>query len=187
MRQKIRGIFQISSNVRHPDIFLSITRYPNWLQIKRPILTVQTSVDNPDLTARLLGIKMSDLTWYVIVKNLFGNVLSHVRVVEFQKRGLTYAHFFFFLDNTQNIYLKRHEAIDEIILVKMPSSENPELRDLFLKKEKQNQFGAINPTSVCMKESSCTNRFPKYFNSESLRTYNAYYVTYCGRSPEDGG
>lgn len=71
-----------------------------------------------------LRIKLCAINSYVINEKLFGDVVASVRVVAFQKRGLTYTNFILFLDEQSKNFLRRPEEIYEIILAQLPSSQD---------------------------------------------------------------
>ena len=90
----MHDIIAISNQIGHPDIFLTMTCNPSWLEITRAPPPNQKPQDKPDLFARVFRLKMKDLISLVIEEEVFGTVVAHVRVIEFQKRSLPHAHVF---------------------------------------------------------------------------------------------
>ena len=52
MRQKIHDIIAISNTLGHPDIFVTMTCNPNWLEMQKPSLASQKADGRPDLCDR---------------------------------------------------------------------------------------------------------------------------------------
>ncbi|CDF77533.1 unnamed protein product [Chondrus crispus] len=187
MRQQMHDIIAISNQIGHPDIFLTMTCNPSWPEITRALLPNQTPQDRPDLCARLFRLKMKDLMSLVINEEVFGTVVAHVRVIEFQKRGLPHAHVVFFLDEVSKNDLRTPENGDRIISAEIPSAQDPELQEVVLKHMIHNPCGDHNPTAVCMGERYCRKGFPKSFKHETSQSDSEYYITYRRRAPSVGG
>jgi hypothetical protein len=70
--------------------FITFTTNPRWPAITSELLPGQNASDRPDLVVRVfhryLSLFMKD------VSKFMGPVLYHIRVTEFQKRGLPHAH-----------------------------------------------------------------------------------------------
>lgn len=69
MIQNIHYILEISNNVGHTDIFITITCMLNNREVARSLLPAQKSVDLPDLAARGFRFNMRSVTLYVIDEN----------------------------------------------------------------------------------------------------------------------
>ncbi|CDF38639.1 unnamed protein product [Chondrus crispus] len=187
MRQQMHDIIAISNQIGHPDIFLTMTCNPSWPEITRALLPNQTPQDRPDLCARVFRLKMKDLMSLVINEEVFGTVVAHVRVIEFQKRGLPHAHVVFFLDEVSKNDLRTPENVERIISAEIPSAQDPELQEVVLKHMIHNPCGEHNPTAVCMGERYCRKGFPKSFKHETSQSDSEYYITYRRRAPSAGG
>ncbi|CDF39089.1 ATP dependant DNA helicase [Chondrus crispus] len=187
MRQQMHDIIAISNQIGHPDIFLTMTCNSSWPEITRALLPNQTPQDRPDLCARVFRLKMKDLMSLVINEEVFGTVFAHVRVIEFQKRGLPHAHVVFFLDEVSKNDLRTPENVDRIISAEIPSAQDPELQEVVLKHMIQNPCGEHNPTAVCMGERYCRKGFPKSFKHETSQSDSEYYITYRRRATSAGG
>ena len=62
---------------------------------------------------------------------IFGKIISYIKVIEFQKRGLPHAHVLFTLDKDDKF--KSHDDIDDVIRAEIPDPE-PELYKLVTEK-----------------------------------------------------
>jgi hypothetical protein len=71
-----------------PDLFITMTCNPKWPEVTEALLPGQNEQERPDLLARVFKLKLDELLHDLYKSHVFGHVLSHVHVVEFQKRGL---------------------------------------------------------------------------------------------------
>ncbi|CDF77379.1 unnamed protein product [Chondrus crispus] len=106
----------------------------------------------------------------VINEEVFGTVVAHVRVIEFQKRGLPHAQVVFFLDEVSKNDLRTPENVYRIISAEIPSAQDPELQEVVLKHMIHTPCGEHNPTAVCMGERHCRKGFPKSFKHETSQS-----------------
>ncbi|GBM78782.1 hypothetical protein AVEN_81955-1 [Araneus ventricosus] len=74
------------------DQFVTFTCNPTWVDILNVLVGQQHPEDRPDVVARVFKMKLTELLDGIIKRNLFGHVISYIYVIEFQKRGLPYAH-----------------------------------------------------------------------------------------------
>lgn len=88
-----------STELGIPDIFVAITRNPNWLYIQRELSESQTANSSPYIVSRVFRMNMKQMMTEVIANAIFGTGVAHVRVVEFQKRGLPHANCICFRQN----------------------------------------------------------------------------------------
>lgn len=82
-----------------PHIFLTMTCNPNWPEIKEELHFNQETQNRPDLIVRIFRAKLEELKIELFKKQIFGPIAAYVYVIEFQKRGLPYAHFFYYFKN----------------------------------------------------------------------------------------
>ena len=71
-----------------PDLVITFTCNPTWIEIKEAILPNQSPSDRPDIISRVFRMKLNDIQ----KKQVFGKVIGLIHVIEFQKRGLPHAH-----------------------------------------------------------------------------------------------
>ena len=87
-------------------------------------------------------------------------------MVEFQKRGLSHAHFLIILKT--NAKLTVHESFDEIVCAEIPSRvENESLHLIVTRHMIHGPCSPLNLNNVCMqkKYGICRNGYPKPFCS----------------------
>ena len=82
-----------------PDLFITFTCNPKWEDISSALLLNQKVTDRPDLTIRVFKMKLRELLNDICVKHVLGRPLAHAYTIEFQKRGLPYAHILIILSD----------------------------------------------------------------------------------------
>jgi len=80
-------ILQIIERFGKPDLFITITCNPNWIEIQCNLLPGQTAADRPDLVARVFELKKKEFIKDLYNKKIFGSAVAYVHTIEFQKRG----------------------------------------------------------------------------------------------------
>ena len=124
---------------------------------------------------------------YVIDRKLFGTAVAHVRVIEFQKRGLPHAYVIFFLDERSKNDLRTLANVDRIISAAIPPSTEAELQELVLKHMFHIPRGSRNRNPTCMSERFFKKGFLKDFSCKTSQSENEYYITCKRREPIEGG
>ena len=104
-----------------PDLFVTVTCNPKWPEIVDELLPNQQASDRPDLVARVFKLKLKSITHDLFIKGIFGRVIAHVHVIEFQKRGLPYAYILMIL--ASNDKPKTTEDFDNLVYAEIPDSE----------------------------------------------------------------
>ena len=57
-----------------PDLFLTLTSNPDWLEVRENLYMNQKAVDRPDLIARIFNLKLKELLHDVAIAKIFGSV-----------------------------------------------------------------------------------------------------------------
>ena len=70
-----------------PDLFVTITTNPNWIEIQNELLPHETSNDRPDLITRVFNLNHKALIEDIVNKNILGLCIAHLYAIEWQKRG----------------------------------------------------------------------------------------------------
>ncbi|XP_041449946.1 uncharacterized protein LOC121404477 [Drosophila obscura] len=171
--------------VRHygrPDLFITFTCNPKWIEIIQLLLPGQTSSDRHDITARVYRQKIRSLMNYIVKQHVFGNTRCWMYSIEWQKRGLPHAHILIWL-----VERIRPDQIDDIICAEIPAPEtDPDLHDLVVTNMIHGPCGTINRQSPCMVDGKCSKRYPRKLTAETI-TGNDGYPLYLRRSPDDNG
>ena len=82
-----------------PDLFITMTCNALWPEVKTELLAGQTGQNRLDLVSRVFKLKFNALLNELTKDKAFGNVVAFIYVIEFQKRGLPYAHILLILDS----------------------------------------------------------------------------------------
>ena len=101
-----------------PDYFITMTCNPNWPEIKAGLMEGQNAQDRPDLVARVFRLKKDQLMHDLITGRVLGQVVAHMHVIEFQKRGLPHAHILIILANEDRTLT--NELVDSIVVAELP-------------------------------------------------------------------
>ena len=152
-----------------PDLFVTFTCNPSWVEITRELMDGQTAADRPDLVARVFKIKLSE--FMKDIKTIFGQVLAYVRVTEFQKRGLPHAHILIIISHDAKP--RTVQDVDKIVSAEIP--DQPYLRELVEKHMSHGPCGIAFPNAPCMNEKGeCSKKFPKQFSDQTKLTETTY-------------
>lgn len=173
--------------VRHygkPDLFITITCNPNWIEIKENLHQNAVPQDRYDIVNRVFHLKLQKLL--SLIKNkksyIFGPPRCYMYTVEWQKRGLPHVHLLLWLINKI-----RPDEIDSVISAELPNKEeDPILYDIVKRHMVHGPCAPLNPNCTCMHEGKCTKNFPKAFQSYTS-TGEDGYPKYRRLSPEEGG
>ncbi|XP_050065323.1 uncharacterized protein LOC114130689 [Aphis gossypii] len=113
---------------------------------------------------------------------LFGDVQCYMYSVEWQKRGLPHVLILLWLQNriSSNI-------IDNVISAEIPDPEqDPLLYDIVKSNMIHGPCGSLNPNAPCMKENTCSKRYPRKLCLQTQTGDNGY-PEYKRRSTNNGG
>ncbi|KZS92818.1 hypothetical protein SISNIDRAFT_402728, partial [Sistotremastrum niveocremeum HHB9708] len=103
-----------------------MTANPNWPEILAELLPGQTVYDQPDLVSRVFHMKKNAVLRDIYTLGIFGRVVAHVYVIEFQKRGLPHMHLLIFLHHDDRLKEPRH--FEHMIRAELPDPvTEPEL------------------------------------------------------------
>ena len=159
-----------------PDLFITMTCNPKWPEIQEAMemFPYMTSYDCPDIVCRVFHQKIKELLNDLLEKDIFGKVIGHVEVIEFQKRGLPHCHILLILDKASKLRTTDH--YDAIVSAEIPDPRHKRLHTLVL----QNMIHHHGPS--CMKDGFCTKWFPKDYCT-STGTEESGYPLYRRKSP----
>lgn len=99
MGRKYIDAMELVQKFGKPDIFLTLTSNPNWPEIKQRMMGNEETQNRADLIVRVFHAKLEQFK-----NEIFGKVVAHTYVVEFQKRGLPHAHFLLILAPQHKMY-----------------------------------------------------------------------------------
>ena len=128
----------------------------------------QEASDRPDIVARVFDEKRKHLIETIVKKKLFGEIIAHVEVIEYQKRGLPHIHFI----GTLNRFYKLNtaEKVNNYISAEIPDPNvYSKLHDIVMKQMIHGPCG-----ERCKINGKCSKRFPKGFHDETTIDDNNY-------------
>ena len=161
-----------------PDLFITMTCNPKWREIQEAMemFPHMSSYDCPDIVCRVFHQKINELLKDLLERDIFGKVIGHVEVIEFQKRGLPHCHILLILDKQSK--LKSSDDYDAVVSAEIPDPKHERLHALVL----QHMIHHHGP--ACMRDNFCSKWFPKDF-CPSTRTEESGYPLYRRRSPRN--
>ncbi|KAH9096020.1 hypothetical protein Ae201684P_010223 [Aphanomyces euteiches] len=166
MRQRYLDAMAIVRKYGRPDLFITVTCNPKWVEIDRELELAKEDYgferppsDRPDLLTRMFRLKLLAIE-AVLTKGILGRQGAHVRSVEFQKRGLPHAHILVIFSGDDKI--KTAADIDSIISAEIPDKEkNPRLHKIVT-------TCMIHKCSDrCLENGKCKKNFPKAYCYET--------------------
>ena len=153
-----------------PDLFITMTCNPKWRQIEENLLPGQSALDTPYIVARVLNIKKDYLINLISKQKCFGDPLSYVYVIEFQKQGLPHMHLLLTLKH--NCKISTPDDVNRYISDEIPfSTEHPRLHDIVMKNMIHGPCG-----TWCFNEGKCSKHYPKQFRPETVIDKTAIHI-----------
>jgi hypothetical protein len=179
MAQCFQDAMSVVREFGKPDLFITFTCNPSWIEITSNMLPNQASNERADLISRVFQLKLKMLIKDLKSGAAFGPLAAHIFVVEFQKRGLPHAHILVILE-TKII----PDHFDKYVSAEIPcSSTQKDLFDLVTK-----HMVHKCSTDRCLDENgNCSKRFPKDYSSETTISEEDGYPRYRRLSPSEGG
>ncbi|XP_020243540.1 uncharacterized protein LOC109821791 [Asparagus officinalis] len=175
MRRRYLDAMSLVQRFGKPDLFITMTCNPEWEEIIEQLHPGQSHNDRPDLTSRIFRAKLQDLKDQLFKKEIFGKVVAHVHVIEFQKRGLPHAHILIILIGDHKITLS--DQYDKYVSAEIPDqSKHPILYELVKKHMMHGPCGELNMKNSCMQNGECKYHYPRDFSSQSIQAKDAYPI-----------
>ncbi|XP_015167740.1 uncharacterized protein [Solanum tuberosum] len=175
MRRRYMDAMALVQKFGRPDLFITMTCNPEWIEIQQALLPGQLPQDRPDLVTRVFRAKLQDLKDQIFKKEIFGPIAAHVFVVEFQKRGLPHIHLLLIFKEGNKI--RSADEYDRYISAEIPDSDtHPELRALVVRHMIHGPCGEKRKTSPCMKDGQCKFHYPRTFNNKTIQGKDGYPI-----------
>ncbi|GAU41076.1 hypothetical protein TSUD_139790 [Trifolium subterraneum] len=160
--------------VGFPDLFITFTCNPTWPEITRELNKNNLKPqERPDIVVKIFKMKFDLLLKDLTKRHVLGKVLAYMYTIEFQKRGLPYAHIIIFLHPSSKY--PTPTDIDNIISAEIPNPEiDPDLYSLVKKHMLHGPCGQKHNNSPYMTTGRCSKFFPKDFNEETIVDKDGY-------------
>ncbi|XP_057432378.1 uncharacterized protein LOC130725142 [Lotus japonicus] len=182
----------ICKHVGYPDLFITVTCNPKWLEIQRCVSEKGLNAyDRPDISCRVFHIKVKQLMRDLRKGQYFGKVSAGMYTIEFQKRGLPHAHILIWL--APGSKLTTPEKIDSVICAELPDPvASPKLFEVVSMFMVHGPCGSSRKNSPCMEEHwvfverrdvQLDNGYVVPYNAKLLMKYQAHInIEYCNKS-----
>ncbi|KAG6495415.1 hypothetical protein ZIOFF_043233 [Zingiber officinale] len=146
-----------------PDLMLTMTCNPNWIEIKEQLLSGQSPQDLPDLITMVLKAKFEEFKKDILDRGVLGKVnISYSYVIEYQKRGLPHVHMLIIFATSNKLHTPND--FDSVVRAEIPSSRDEvQFYEAVIHYMMHGPCGSLNPRSPCMRNGICTKKFPKPF------------------------
>jgi hypothetical protein len=163
-----------------PDLFITMTCNPKWVEITRELKPGQVAQDRFDLCVRVFQMKLKAFINLMKDKHIFGKVIARVIVIEFQKRGLPHAHCLWILapeDKPRTV-----DDFDSLVCAELPDPEDTELYETVTSCMLHGPCGMHNPKAPCtVKDEAtglfkCTKGYPREFSEQTTVAADGYPV-----------
>ncbi|AQK71525.1 hypothetical protein ZEAMMB73_Zm00001d016710 [Zea mays] len=176
MRRRYMDAMALVRKFGKPDIFLTMTCNPNWDEITRELLPMQSPQDHPNLVVRIFRAKLEELKKRLTKHDILGKIRAYVYVVEFQKRGLPHVHFLLIMQRKYKLTCP--DQYDLLISAEIPDKKKyPELYKMVIKHMMHGPCGLLNPKCPCTKgRASCKNHYPRAFSNATSQGKDSYPI-----------
>ncbi|XP_065684368.1 uncharacterized protein LOC136096730 [Hydra vulgaris] len=171
LKKIFKDAMAIIKKYGEPDLFITFTSNPKWIKITENLNPGESATDRPDLVYPIFKMKLK-----CFLDNIFKHgvkVVSHVQVIEFQKRGFPHVHILLHFLNDDK--LETAEDIISVISAEIPDrTVYPKLFEIAKTCMIHGPCGIFDPNSPCMNDGICTKIFPKEFNPRTVAIFNGY-------------
>ncbi|KAI7944966.1 hypothetical protein MJO28_010661 [Puccinia striiformis f. sp. tritici] len=171
MQQLYQDTMSLCRKHGPPSLFITMTANPNWPEILNYIPKNDETIDHPTLVVRVFYQKVLALIDEIVVMRRFGQCVSFVYTIEFQKQGLPHLHLMVTLAEADRPVTP--EQIDLIVCAELPCPvSEPILHKLVT------QFMLHGPCKgrACWNAHSCKFGYPKPFSERTVTVDGAYPV-----------
>ncbi|SCV74953.1 BQ2448_7982 [Microbotryum intermedium] len=186
--QRFHDALRLVSRSGKPDLFVTFTCNPHWPEIVHQLGPGEAANDRPDIVARVFEAKLQALMDDVYgTRNrarVFRQVLSHIYVIEYQKRGLPHAHVLITLAADD----RPMTADDRIVCAEIPDPDlYLDLHTTVTSSMQHGKCGAANLRQPCMEQprgaaaARCKCHYPRARQDETTMNEDGCYSTYRRR------
>ncbi|XP_057778295.1 uncharacterized protein LOC130998777 [Salvia miltiorrhiza] len=173
LRCRYMNALALVAKFGRPDIFLTMTCNPKWVEIQSELFPVEKSHNRADLYARVFRAKNEELKKEIVKDSLFGVVAAYFYVIEFQKRGLPHVHWLIILQPRYKV--TSTEAYDRFVSAEIPDLDlTPHLHSCVINHMMHGPCGELNPKNACMIGEKCKSYYPKEFKLNTEHRLDSY-------------
>ncbi|XP_065678214.1 uncharacterized protein LOC124818126 [Hydra vulgaris] len=118
LKKNFEDAMAIIKKYGKPDLFITFTCNSKWRENTENLNPGESATDRADLVCRVFKMKLKCFLGDIFKHGVLGKVVSHVQVIEFQKRGLPHVHILLHFVNDDK--LETAEDIDSLISAEIP-------------------------------------------------------------------
>ena len=85
MRRRYMDAMTLVQRFGKPDLFLTMTCNPNWLEIKEHLILTNETQNRLDLISRVFHAKLEKLKDELFKKHIFCEIAAYTYVIEYKK------------------------------------------------------------------------------------------------------
>jgi hypothetical protein len=173
MNQLYQDSMALVKKFGKPDLFITMTCNPNWLEILHELRPGEEASGRPDLTSRVFNMKLNALFKDLLQNGVLGTVVADIHVVEWQKWGLPHGYILIILRSQD----KPHDSndYDQIVCAELlDKSTHPELYNIVTSHMLHGPCGALHPSCACMLNGACSKGYPKTFQPQTEDSTGSY-------------
>ena len=195
--QRFQDAIAVVRKTRAPSLFITMTCNPKWPEIIKELGLHEQAADRPDVVARVFRLKLARLLHELLDEGIFGHVVAHLYVIEFQHRGLPHAHILIILHDSDAI---KTDDIDAYVSAELPPIPDraaytveaeyraamkryEQLKDAVCSHMIHGPCGRENPKAPCMVDGCCKKHFPVRFCTATRKPEDVIYPEYRRRPP----
>ena len=150
-----------------PDLFVTFTANPKWPEIMCELDKRQVLNDRPDHISRVFRLKLRALLNDILESQIFGKIMAHIYVIEWQKMGLPHAHILLCLEDVAKI--TNVNQVDHLVNAEIPDKSKHKLAfETVSSSMMHGPCGIGYRNAPCMKERRCSKGLPKEFRDEII-------------------
>ncbi|XP_065643128.1 uncharacterized protein LOC136075071 [Hydra vulgaris] len=173
LKENFEDAMAINKMYSKPDLFINFTCNPKWREITENLYPGQIANDRPNLVIRVFKLKLNNLLNDIFKHGVLGKVVTHVQVIEFQKRVLPHFHILLHFANDDK--LETAHDINNLISAEIPGPiVNRDLYDVVKTCMIHGPCGILNPNSPCLKDGVRSKIYPKESNAKTVAVHNGY-------------
>ena len=173
MNLKYHDAMAIVSQYGKPSLFATFTCNPKDPAITRELNEGENAMDRQDLIVRVFKLKVEKFDDYMRKHQVLGEVIAHVDVIEYQKRGLPHLHAIYWFSEEDK--LRNIQDFDKVVTAELPTDDEV-LFETIKTCMIHGPCGHLNPNAQCMKNGKCTKGFPKPFTDKTYTDSKGYPI-----------
>ncbi|CAE1296774.1 unnamed protein product [Acanthosepion pharaonis] len=171
MHERTQDAMTYVHHCGRPDLFITFTCNPKWVDITHKLFPGQQYSYRPDLIAHIFRLQLRELMDLILKGQVFGRAKYHVYTVEWQKHGLPQAHILLWLNDKVDA-----NKIDDFISAEIL---DPALEPFLHKIIKNNMIHSpcranYEKRSCWSSDPTCTKGYPRKFISETQTATDGY-------------